>query len=94
MTWDVQKGAQLKDTSGRGCAWYADQNGYHVRYRCGLHAGLQPHRGIRCWLYFSDRGYDSNSFIEYIEEHSMEAVILPHENRKIQKNIIYIATGI
>ena len=27
------------------------QNGYHVRYRCGLHAGLQTHGGIRCWLY-------------------------------------------
>ena len=35
------KGAQLKDTSGRGCAWYAGQNVCHSRYRCGLLAGLQ-----------------------------------------------------
>ena len=32
-----------------------------------------------------DRGYDSNSFIEYIEEHDMEAVIPPRKNRKIQR---------
>ena len=28
----------------------------------------------------ADRGYDSNSFIEYIEEHGMEAVIPPRKN--------------
>ena len=43
-TWDVQKGAQLKDTPGRGYAWYAGQNGHHARCRCGLYTGLQTHR--------------------------------------------------
>ena len=33
----------------------------------------------------ADRGYDSNSFIEYIEEHGMEAEIPPRKNQKIQK---------
>ena len=33
----------------------------------------------------ADRGYNSNSFIEYIEEHGMEAVIPPCKNRKIQR---------
>ena len=38
-TWGAQKGAQLKDTSGRGCAWYAGQGYYYTRYNSGLYAG-------------------------------------------------------
>ena len=33
------KGAQHKDTSGRGCAWYASQSYCYRRYHCGLHKG-------------------------------------------------------
>ena len=39
-TWPAQKGAQLQDTSGRGCAWYAGQNVCYGRYHSGLRSGL------------------------------------------------------
>ncbi|CBJ92502.1 hypothetical protein XNC1_4480 [Xenorhabdus nematophila ATCC 19061] len=34
--WGAQKGAQLKDTFGRGCAWYAAQSNDYKRYHSGL----------------------------------------------------------
>ena len=36
--------------------------------------------GFDAGYILADRGYDSNSFIEYIEEHGMEAVIPPRKN--------------
>ena len=41
--------------------------------------------GFDAGYILADRGYDSNSFIEYIEEHGIEAVIPPRKNRKIQR---------
>jgi len=37
------KGAQLKDTLGRGCAWYAGQRYCYSRYRSGLQSSWQAH---------------------------------------------------
>ncbi len=31
------KGAHPQDTSGRGCAWYADPNPYYSSYPCRLY---------------------------------------------------------
>ena len=86
---DVQKGAQFKDTSDRGCAWYADQNGHHVRTVVDCTQACKFIKRFNAGYILADRGYDSNSFIEYIEEYAVETVISPRKNRKIQREYDY-----
>ena len=43
----------------RGCAGYADQSGYRIRYRSGLHTGFKADRGHR--RRSSDRRHTKNS---------------------------------
>lgn len=52
--------------------------------------------GFDAGYILADIGYNSNSFIEYIEKYGMETVIPPRKNQKIQKNmtIIYTTTDI
>ncbi len=40
---DRSKGGSLKDTFGRGCAWYAGQNVYYSRYHCRLFSSLHTY---------------------------------------------------
>ena len=83
--WVAQKGAQHKDTSGRGWAWYAAQNYYYGRYQSRLHAGWSPDRRAWCWYLLADRGYDSNAIIEQARRQGIKAVIPPKKNRTAQR---------
>ena len=78
--WGAQKGAQLKDTSGRGCAWYAGRMVITSGTVVDCTQSCELMEGFDAGYILADRGYDSNSFIEYIEEHGMEAVIPPRKN--------------
>ena len=79
-TWGAQKGAQLKDTSGRGCAWYAGRMVITSGTVADCTQSCELMEGFDAGYILAGRGYDSNSFIEYIEEHGMEAVIPPRKN--------------
>ena len=46
--WAAQKGAQLKNTSGRGCAWYAGQSYCYRRYPSWLPRSLCVNWWVEC----------------------------------------------
>lgn len=65
-------GELLKDTSRRGCAWYADPNIYHVGYCVCREAhhlmeGIDL-EGIDAEYLLAGKGYDRESLVEKAEE--------------------------
>jgi transposase len=83
--WGAQKGAQYEATLGRGCAWYAGQSTYYIRYPSGCTSAGRLIEGSRAEHLLADKGYDSDAIVEQARRQGMEVQIPPRKNRKEQR---------
>ena len=84
--WDVQKGAQLQDTLGRGCAWYAGQNIYYSRSRSDCSQACRLIEGIDAEYLLADQGYDSDALVTSLQQAEVSPVIPPRKSRKLLRH--------
>ena len=80
--WAVQKGAQHKIASGRGCAWYASQGAYYTRYNSRLYSGSRPDWWLHSRELAGGQGYDTDAILDQAQSQGMMPVIPPKKNRR------------
>ena len=70
-------GAQLKNTSGRGCAWYAGQNHYYSGFLSDIGQAFPLIQGIDARFVLADKAHSAHRFREQLKENDVQAVIPP-----------------
>lgn len=84
--WDAQKGAQHKDTSGRGCSWFAGAIFCHDATVADCSVAETLIANFQAEYLLADRGYDTDAIIGCALQVGMTPVIPQKKNRKVLRD--------